>query len=440
MLSISMEFQERQLTIANKGHTIHHIQVFSKDDCWIVYDTRNHDSHIKGTGSIEMVHVETGAIKVLYTTDNQTEHGPGVGAATFSPTLNRVIFIHGIRNADRERPYGMTRRTGVAIDLDRPQQPLFMDARDITPPYTEGALRGGTHAHSWSGDGQWLSFTYNDQVMADLSETDPTRQDLRMVGVMVPGQVKVANTESLENNDGIMFSVVVSSVSENPAPNSGDIDKAFDECWIGKDGYFKLNGEKQKRAIAFQGNVRDHNNSVVTEVFVIDLPENLIRGKSGFPLQGTESTRPHVPEGIVQRRITFTEKGIEGPRHWLRSKADGSLIAFLAKDKSGVVQVFGVSPNGGGSVQQLTFNMFPVQGPFNVSPDGNWLAFPADNSIFLTDLTTNKSVRITERFSDKNRPVGAPVWSNNGDKISYNRYIETESGRFLQIFLLKRVS
>src|SRR5690606_9598714 len=153
---------------------------------------------------------------------------------------------------------------------------------------------------------------------------------------------------------------------------------------------------------------------------------------------GTADTRPNVPEGIAQRRITYTKNGIEGPRHWLRTKADGSLIAFLAKDSVGIIQIFGVSPNGG-AIQQLTLNKFSVQGPFNFSPDGNWIAYPADNSIFLCDLKSKKSVRIIERFSDDEKPVGAPVWSNDGDRIAYNRYVQNESGRFLQIFLLEKI-
>src|SRR5690606_16502671 len=129
--------------------------------------------------------------RVLYRTANQTEAGPGVGAATFSPVEDRVLFIHGIRNADASGPYGMTRRTGVAIDIARPGEPVFMDARDIVPPFTKGALRGGTHAHSWSGDGQWISFTYNDYVMEQLGKADMAIRDLRTVGIMVPHHVEV---------------------------------------------------------------------------------------------------------------------------------------------------------------------------------------------------------------------------------------------------------
>src|SRR6188768_2576363 len=86
------QFKITQLTHDNSGHTIHNSQCFSQDDEWIVYDTRNDDGMIAGTGSISMVNIQTGELRELYHTEHQTPYGPGVGAATFSPTDNRVIF------------------------------------------------------------------------------------------------------------------------------------------------------------------------------------------------------------------------------------------------------------------------------------------------------------------------------------------------------------
>src|SRR5690606_10296582 len=146
------------------------------------------------------------------------------------------------------KPYGMTRRTGVAIDINHPGKPIFMDARDITPPFTQGALRGGTHAHSWSGDGRWVSFTYNDYVMEQLAKKDASIRDLRTVGIMVPGDVEVVQDNTLESNSGARFSVIVTEVTENPEWGSNEIDKAFDECWIGKAGYQRADGGWQAKA------------------------------------------------------------------------------------------------------------------------------------------------------------------------------------------------
>lgn len=432
-----MKFQEIQLTQSAQGHTLHNTQAFSGDGQWIVYDTRNDDTQIGSTGSIEMVNVKTGEIKQLYRTEHQTTYGPGVGAATFSPVNDRVLFIHGIRNADAVHPYGVTRRTGVAIDTNRPGQPIFMDARDIIPPFTPGALRGGTHAHSWSGDGQWISFTYNDYVMEQLAKTDTSVRDLRMVGIMVPTRVDVPSDSTLENNSGTYFSVVVTDVTETPKPGSDEIDKAFDECWIGRDGYRRPDGSTQRRALAFQGDVRNTEGKTITEIFVVDLPDEIAADTDGQPLEGTASSRPGIPKGVLQRRITHSVHGVEGPRHWLRTTPDGSLICYLAKDQKGIIQLFGVSPNGGDPLQ-ITHNKFSVQGPFNVDPSGKWIAYPADNSVFITEITTGKTERITPQFGDAGRPIGAPNWSPDGNTLAYNRFISEDNEPFLQIFLLHR--
>jgi len=432
-------FKMMQITHDAGGHTINNTQCFSPDDQWIVYDTRNNDSQNSATGFISMVNTHTAEVKELYHTQNQTSYGPGVGAATFSPTRNRVLFIHGIRNSNNNNPYGFTRRTGVAIDIADPFHPIFMDARNIISPFTPGALRGGTHAHTWSGDGEWISFTYNDYIIEQLGKTDSSMKDLRTVGVMVPGHaVKVPINAAGENNDGEMFAVVVAKVTDNPRPGSNEISKAFDEGWVGTKGYQKSDGSWQRRAIAFQGEIKNIDGTNKTEVFVLDMPDDLTKATPGFPLEGTDSSRPNVPAGIIQRRLTYSHNGILGPRHWLRTTADGKIIAFLSKDNNGIIQVFGVSPNDG-QITQLTFNAHSVQGPFNFSPDGKQLAYLSENSVYVTDINTGKSRQITPTYPEEERPAGGVAWSNNGGMIAFNKYAMDDKTHkyFLQIFLLK---
>ncbi len=425
---------ETQLTHDAWGHTLNNTQVFSPNDQWVVYDTRNFEMELGRNCCIRILNTQTGEDRLLYQTQNQTEYGPGVGAATFSPTRNRVLFLHGLRNANAERPYAMTRRTGVAIDIDQPQRPHFLDGRDVTPPFTPGALRGGTHAHQWSGDGKRISFTYNDGVLEKLSARDPAVSDLRTVGVLMPEKgVKVASGNDADEYSGEGFAVVVARVTEAPRPGSDEVDRAFDETWIGRRGYRKPDGSEARYALAFQGNVRDATGQTVTEVFVLDLPEHLTKPLPGQSLAGTPKTRPSPPAGVTQRRITFTEKGIEGPRHWLRSTPDGTLIGFLATDAAGHTQLFGISPNGG-TIRQLTHQPFSIQTPFNFSPDGNSVAYAADNSIFVTDLYTGKPRRITPRSTDDSKPINGVIWSNTGDRLVYNRYIDGAGGRYIQIF------
>lgn len=426
-----------QITFRSEGHCLYNTQCFSHDDQWIVFDARNDDSHIARTGNVHMVNTRTHEVVELYRTQHQTVHGPGVGAASFSPVSDRVLFIHGVRNAGERNPYSFTRRTGVAIDIDRPFSPIFMDARNVAFPFTPGALRGGTHAHTWSGDGQWICFTYNDYVIEQLSKVQTGVKDLRTIGVMVPGRVTVPPDESGENNSGELFSVVVAKVTEHPAPNSDEISKAFDEGWIGSNGYLKEDGTRQQRAIAFQGNVRMDDGSDKAEVFVLDLPDDLTIASQDCPLEGTDVLRPGVPRGIIQRRLTHSSRGIKGPRHWLRTTPDGSTIGFLSEDDNGIVQVFGISPNGG-DIAQLTFNINSVQGPFNFSPDGRCLAYIAGNSVCITDLEKSKTVNVTPDFPHGEGPVGAVIWSNKGTAIAFNKYVkDSQSGDpFLQIFLM----
>ena len=427
---------EIQLTHTPKGHTLNNTQVFSPDDQWIVYDARNLDTQLGQTCCIGMVNVKTGEDRLLYKTTNQTNYGPGAGAATFCPTKPQVLFLHGLRNADALKPYSMTRRTGVLVNIDQPQQPHFLDGRDLTAPFTPGTLRGGTHAHQWTADGQWVSFTYNDEVIEQLSQTNPSVKDLRTVGIMAPVRaVSVRKGNNADTFAGEWFATVVARVTEQPKPGSDEIDKAFDETWIGQEGYQKLNETRQKRALAFQGNVRNKTNQTITEVFVLDLPDDLTKAAPNEPLEGTATTRPNPPIGVVQRRITFSERGIEGPRHWLRSTPDGSLIGFLATDSNGHIQVFGVSPLGS-SVRQLTHQPFPIQTPFSFSPDGQRVCYTADNSVFVSDLRTGQSHRLTPRSSDEERPINGVIWSNKGDRVVYNRYVVTPTGRHIQIFQL----
>ena len=192
-------FKEEQLTFDRSGHFLNHRQSISPDNNWAVFDSRNNDDGIGATERIAMVNLDTREIKKLYETKEQTPYGPGVGAATFSPTENKVIFIHGIKNSNKDNPYSFTRRTGVSVSLDNVLHPIFMDGRDITAPFTKGALRGGTHAHSWSGDGQMISFTYNDAIIEKLSLTNSNFRDLRTVGIMFPKKVFVNDSNNSEN-------------------------------------------------------------------------------------------------------------------------------------------------------------------------------------------------------------------------------------------------
>ena len=408
------------LTVLSSGHTLHHNGVFSKDGHWIVYDGRNDDTKIGETSHIGIVNVLTGEEKIIYQTQNQSIYGPGVGAVSFSPTENKVIFIHGLSGAHAEKPYCMSRRTGVGVDLNDPHRPFFYDARDVSFPYTPGSLRGGTHSHCWSGDGQLISFTYNDEVVD---------ADLRSVGVMIPAAQQIMVDSAQGNNPGMMFSSIVTDVVRYPASGSDQINKAFDECWVGKNGYTLSSGEHIPYAIAFQGNTLNQEGKQITEVFIVHIDSEKIL--TDLDAVGKPGERPRVPHGIQQKRITFTEKGLSDTRHWLRSCPDGKFIYALIKDQNDYNQL-GQIEISSGKVTMLTSNDFSIDYPFNLNNSGNKVAYVAQNSIYLLDLGKGVSLQIV--VEDTGKIVGAPSFSPSDHMLVFNQYMKDKNGNeFSQI-------
>ncbi len=269
----------KQLTTGAYGHTLNATQVFSPDGAWIYYDTRNDDTHIGRTGAIEKVNLYTREVVRIYTVPRQTEYGPGVGAVACDPVTGTLIFIHGLYNCNAEQPYGMTRRFGALYSETQPGIIRHAEARVLNEPLIPGALRGGTHAHTWSGDGSWISFTYNDRILEALEQGGAAGvKDLRTIGVLAPVRpVIIPQGDTPEEFSGSYFAALTATVTEQPAWGSDAIEKAFDECWIGQNGYRRVDGTRQQRAVAFQGNIRTDTGDAVTEVFVADLPDDITR-------------------------------------------------------------------------------------------------------------------------------------------------------------------
>ncbi|MFM7458950.1 MAG: DUF3748 domain-containing protein [bacterium] len=466
--------QEIQLTNGKHGHTLNATQIFSPDGNWLVFDTRNDDTHISRTGSICKLNIATKEVIELYKTKNQSIYGPGVGAAAWNPVNDQIIFIHGLLNCDKEKPYSFTRRFGAIIsgnhqagenaEIGVRQQCHHAEGRNIQEPLSKGALRGGTHAHTWSADGKWISFTYNDYVMECLEKTSSSeRKDLRTIGVMTivenihedreageNAEIGVRQQCPEENFRGRYFTVITAKVTENPQFGSDEIERAFDECWLGKNGYTKddstvHNGSQQARAIAFQGNVRSLDGTLVTEVFIADIPEDITQSLTDKPLEGTLDTRPNVPAGLVQRRITFTTErkypGLQGPRFRLRSSADGSLIYFLMKDDNDIVQIYSVSSIKDTKniitnqpLKQITNFKYSIQSQFNLSPDDKYISVLSNNQIYLVNVQDGNITKISERYSDREAPISGIHWSPDGKSLIYNRYAFMEDAYYIQIF------
>lgn len=433
--SIVDSFQrEKQLTRNPGGHILTNVGVWSPDGVWVVYDTRSDPAGDVFDGStIEMVNVQTEEVKALY----ESRNGAHCGVATFSPVASRVVFIQGPERPTPDWQYGPTHRQGLIVDAAHPGQAGNLEARDLTPPFTPGALRGGSHVHVFSGDGAWVSFTYEDHVLSAFQTETPDHEiNLRNIGVSVPfGPVPVKKSHS-RNHDGKFFSVLVTRAKAHPKPGSDEITKAFEEGWVGTNGYARPDGRRQQRALAFQGQVLTPRGEAISEVFIVDLNQDLTIPGEG-PLAGTEKRRPSPPKGTAQRRLTFTAErrypGLQGPRHWLRSSPDGSRIAFLMKDDAGIVQLWTVSPNGGAPVQ-MTRNALSIASAFTWSPDGLAIGHVIDNSLGLTNARTGRTTRLTPRSEEARGPrPEACVFSPDGGKIAFVRRLASGEREYNQI-------
>lgn len=394
--------------------------VWSADGEWIAYDTRKIPESFDGT-RIELVNVRTGEVRRVY----ESQNGAACGVVSFHPVDPKVVFILGPENPTSDWTYGLSRRRGVVVDLREPGVARALDAMNYAPPFAPGALRGGSHVHMFSGDGKRFSFTYDDEFLA-RSGVNGSVYDIneRNIGVGSLASPVHVNRNHPRNNDGDYFCTVVTRTVAQPKPGSDEIGRACEEGWIGRNGYLRPDGMRQSYALAFQGLVTAASGEKHFEVYVVDLPDDLTQ-QDGAPLEGTTTSLPAPPQGVLQRRITFTGArkypGLQGTRHWLRSSPDGSQIAFLMKDDNGVSQIWLVSPNGG-EPRQLTHNAWDIASTFTWSPDGKLITHAMDGSVFVTEVASGHSYRLTEKGPDSSMPQPyACVFSPDGKSIAYAR-------------------
>ncbi|MEO3740032.1 DUF3748 domain-containing protein [Kosakonia sp. WA-90] len=395
----------KQLTFAPRNHQLTNTQTWTPDSQWLVFDVRPSGASFTGK-TIERVNVQTGAVEVLYTAPD----GAHVGVVTVNPQTEKYVFIHGPENPDADWQYDFHHRRGVVTENGSTHN---LDAMDITAPYTPGALRGGSHVHVFSPNGEFISFTYNDHVMHERSPA----LDLRNVGVAAPfGPVNPPCTHAREYG-GSHWSVLVSRTTPAPVPGSDQINRAYEEGWV------------SNQQLAFIGDTLSLTGEKVPELFIVTLPHNEQGWKTAgdAPLQGTPDTLPAPPQGVVQQRLTFTHhKPFPGlvnvPRHWARSHPQAMQIAFLMRDDQGIVQLWLISPNGG-EPRQLTQTTSGIQSAFNWHPSGKALGFVLENRIALCDAQRGE---ITFLTSDHANPPSADavVFSPDGKKIAWMQDVD----------------
>ncbi|MGL6074198.1 MAG: DUF3748 domain-containing protein [Fimbriiglobus sp.] len=378
------------------GHRIlTHTNVWSADSEWLVYDIRSDAAGDRFDGNrVERVRITTGETEVLY----QSQHGACCGVATWLPNSDSVVFILGPEYPTADWTYGPSRRQGVIVDVNRPGVIQNLDARDLIAPFTEGALRGGTHLHLGHPTLPLVSFTYEDETLARKPTGGERNQ--RNLGV-TQLHTPVSVPRGPRQHDAIGYSVVLTKTKDAPCPGSDEISRACEEAWIGS-----------SRSLAFQGEVMTTSGESRREVFRIDVPEDL---NTATP--GTTLTRPTPPTGCVQTRLTFGDTGLAlFPRHWLRSRADGEEIGFLRTDETGVVQFWTISPKGRAETQVSCFGR-GVQSAFTWHPTRPWASMIADGRVCILDSETRVATWLTPARDGLR--AEACVFSPDGQRIAY---------------------
>ncbi|WP_431616875.1 DUF3748 domain-containing protein [Citrobacter amalonaticus] len=407
----------KQITFAPRNHQLTNTRTWTADSRWLVFDVRPSGASFIGE-TIERVNVHTGELEVIY----RATQGAHVGVVTVHPQAEKYVFIHGPENPDATWQYDFHHRRGVIAEQVKVTN---LDAMDITSPYTPGALRGGSHVHVFSPNGEFVSFTYNDHVMHERD----LALDLRNVGVAVPYGPVTVSAQHPREYCGSHWCVLVSQTTPEPTPGSDEISRAYEEGWVGN------------HALAFIGDTLSESGEKVPELFLVELPQTEASWKmSGeAPLEGTDSTLPAPPRGVTQRRLTFTHaRRFPGlatvPRHWVRGNPQATEIAFLMRDEVGIVQLWLISPQGG-EPRQLTRHATGIQSAFNWHPSGKWLGCVLDNRIACCDARSGDITFLTQNHGTP--PSGdAVVFSPDGQFVAWMEDVDgfrqlwmTETGR-----------
>ncbi|HBR2127789.1 TPA: DUF3748 domain-containing protein [Klebsiella variicola] len=407
----------KQVTFAPHNHQLTNTRTWTPDSQWLVFDVRPSGASFTGE-TIERVNVNSGTVETVY----HATQGARVGVVTVHPTQERYVFIHGPEQPDAQWQYDFHHRRGVVAFQGAVEN---LDAMDITAPYTPGALRGGSHVHVYSPNGQFVSFTYNDHV---LHERDPAL-DLRNVGVAAPYGPVTPQGKHPREYSGSHWCVLVSRTTPTPVPGSDEINRAYEEGWVGN------------HALAFIGDTLAENGDKVPELFIVDLPQDEAGWKQpgGGPLAGTATTMPAPPAGVSQRRLTFTHHRrypglVNVPRHWVRANPQATAIAFLMCDDAGVVQLWLISPQGG-EPRQLTYHASGIQSAFNWHPSGEWLGFVLEDRIACCHAGTGDITFLTKVHAHA-PSADAIVFSPDGKQIAWMEEVDgyrqlwvTQTGR-----------
>lgn len=420
---------EWQLTYSPISKLLDNNDNFSKDSRFLVFDTRDTLGTGIGNGTTIMkVSVSTGLENVIYAPApvlTGVQAAPGLGAASYSPVEDLAVFIHGpfLHETPMRGFYGATNRQGGVAWADGSGDAGFLDCRDVTnEPTLPGAHRGGSHRHEFSADGKRIGFTYDDFLLTQYS---------RNIGYMVAHEKAPCGVG--------FYAALLAPIVPSGQSKPGDIERAADDSWVGTKGLMR----------AFIGNVKEANGTVMSSLFVVDIPESVDITTAD---SGTKTKYPSPPQGTAIRRLTTTPAaGI------VRGSPDGTRIGYYAM-VDGVRQVFLI--NSIGSDQHPDPAMRPVQatrleqgasGGLRWHPTGNSIAVQSDNGIAAVCVQPGPQFGKTVWLTQHGATVAAVeglVWSRDGKLLAFNRRVPTydstgalvkdAAGRdFRQIFLVR---
>ena len=418
--STNPEVSEWQVTDTPINHVLDNNDNFSRDDRYLVYDTRETLGGGIGNGtSIMKVDITTGRETVVYAPQpvivSATAPAPGLGAVSFSPVADEVVFIHGpfVSEVPTLGAYGTTnRRGGVVAPTDGTGTVRFFDYRDVTSAVTTpGAHRGGTHRHEYTLDGKRVGFTYDDALLTQYGRT---------LGMMVPHPNAPVGISH--------WTVILVPVVPGGASKPGELERGADDSWVGARGLMR----------AFIGRVREEDGSLKESLFVADVPENVDVTTADA---GSTTRYPSPPRGTTIRRLTHTPaSGI------VRGSHDGTRIGYYATADDGSRQVFIIPARGSDRDPdpamrpvQATFLEQGASGGLRWHPSGNSIAVLSDNGVAAVCVKPGPLFGVHYFLSPRGANYAAPealVWSRDGKRLAYNRRVPTwdASGNLVKDF------
>ena len=431
---LSPSHRLRQLSFDLIGHTLNHRQIFSPNGRFAYFDARNADAEIISTDRIGRIDLHSGEIDWVYRVAKPNPWGPGVGAVSCHPKQERLVFIHGLDHCGVDYPYGVTRRFGAILDVQHLSPSLIehAEARCFASVPPCGALRGGTHAHSWSADGQAISFTYNDAWVEHRHREGIGPADLRTVGVMwcdTPVEVDLPHSPSLsgENFSGAAYAVVAAKISAEPTPGTDAIESAREECFLGR----------SRNAIAFIGRVRSDRGQAIDEVFVSRWPDNPVLpwGKCSVDSEG----RLEPPAFVKTSRVTRSESrrfpGISTPRSWLITSPDGATVYCPVLDDAGVVQVSAIDVESGriDCLSRLTANL---ESPLALDQSGTRMSMMSEGRIGILDVKTREVEWSPDLRQILDIPWGTIHFLPNGEGCLFHAYPRNQTPKWQQLWTM----